>query len=236
MSLNADEGGAQDGFKFARTRKPGEGGKPGEGLIARGENVGLLVGDHLQAMLDHAQKAVVAVELPRGTFGDPTGIRQRIEHVERLAAAQRGVAAAGDELLGLNEEFYLADAAAAELDVVTPHRHLAMALDGMDLALQRLHIGNGGEVEIFAPDVRLETVEEFLAQRKIARQGTRLDHGGALPVLAHALVVDGGSLESDGALGGARVRAQPKVDAVQIALSRRLLQDVHEIRRQADVE
>ena len=46
------------------------------------------------------------------------------------AAAQLGIAAAGDQLLGLDEELDLADAAAAELDVVAGDRDLAVAADG----------------------------------------------------------------------------------------------------------
>ena len=106
------------------------------------------------------------------------------------AAAQLRIAAAGDELLGLHEELDLTDAAAAELDVVAKDRDRAMALHGMDLALQRLHVGDGREIEIFAPDIGLEPVEKFLAQRHVAGHGARLDHRGALPVLAHAFVVN----------------------------------------------
>ena len=44
-----------------------------------------------------------------------------------------GVASAGDELLGLNEKFDLADAAAAELDVVPLDRDFAVTAVGVDL-------------------------------------------------------------------------------------------------------
>ena len=90
------------------------------------------------------------------------------------AAAQCGIAAAGDELLGLHEELDLADAAAAELDVVAQHRDRAMALDGVDLALQRLHIGDGGEIEIFAPDIGLEPVDESSPRARSPATGRAL--------------------------------------------------------------
>ena len=48
------------------------------------------------------------------------------------------MAAAGDQLLGLHEEFDLADAAAAELDVVALDRDLVVAAVGVDLPLHRL--------------------------------------------------------------------------------------------------
>ena len=68
------------------------------------------------------------------------------------------VAAAGDELLGLHEELDLADAAAAELDVVAGDRDLAVAAIGVDLPLDRVDVGDRGEVEIFAPDEGREFV------------------------------------------------------------------------------
>ena len=70
-----------------------------------------------------------------------------------------GIAAARDQLLGLREKFDLADAAAAELDVVAFDRDLAMAAIGVDLPLHGVHVGDRGEVEIFAPDERRKLVE-----------------------------------------------------------------------------
>ena len=63
---------------------------------------------------------------------------------------QLGMTAAGDELLRLDEELDVADAAAPELDVVARHRDRAVALEGVHLALHRVDVGDGGEVEIFA--------------------------------------------------------------------------------------
>ena len=99
------------------------------------------------------------------------------------------IAAAGDQLLGLREELDLADAAAAELDVVALDRDLAVPAIGVDLPLHRVHVGDGGEVEIFAPDEGRQIVEQRLARRDVAGAGARLDHRRALPVLADALVV-----------------------------------------------
>ena len=62
------------------------------------------------------------------------------------------MAAADDELLGLDEELDLADAAAAELDVVALDRDLVVAPIGVDLPLHRVDVGDRGEVEILAPD------------------------------------------------------------------------------------
>ena len=91
--------------------------------------------------------------------------------------------AAGDELLGLDEELDLADAAAAELDVVALDRDLVVTAIGMDLPLHRVDVGDRGKVEILAPDERREPREQRLAGRDVAGAGPRLDHGGAFPVL-----------------------------------------------------
>ena len=80
----------------------------------------------------------------------------------RAPAAQRS--AACDQLLGLHEELDFTDAATAELDVMAPHRDLAMTLDRVDLPLQRLHVGDGGEIEIAAPDIRRQPMNELPAK------------------------------------------------------------------------
>ena len=80
------------------------------------------------------------------------------------------MAAAGDQLLGLHEELDLADAAAAELDVVAFDRDLAVAAIGVDLPLHRVDVGDGGEVEILAPDERRELAQQALAGRDDRRR------------------------------------------------------------------
>ena len=169
-----------------------EAGKTGEALqpfaIGR-QRVGLIVGHHLQAMLDGAQEFVGGVEIGAGIAADPAALRERGQRRQRFAAAQLGMAAAGDELLGLREELDLADAAAAELDVVAFDRDILVAAIGVDLALHRLDVGHRGEVEIFPPDERRELRQDRLAGRDVAGAGARLDQRRALPVLADAAVV-----------------------------------------------
>ena len=126
--------------------------------------------------------------------------------------------AAGDQLLGLREEFDLADAAAAKLDVVAFDRDLAVAAVGVDLALHRVHVGDGGVVEILAPDEWGEIVEELFARGDIAGARPRLDQRGALPVLAAALVIVERGLGRNGDLGGRRIGSQPQIDAEYVAV------------------
>ena len=122
-----------------------EAGKAREALQAfavRRQRVGLLVGHHLQAVLDRAQEPIGRVEIGAGIGADPAALGERRKRRQRLAAAQLGMPAAGDELLGLHEELDLADAAAAELDVVALDRDLVVAAIGVDLALHRVDVGD----------------------------------------------------------------------------------------------
>ena len=64
-----------------------------------------------------------------------------------------------------------------------------------------------------------------MSQANVARRGARLDHGGALPVLAHAFIVIGGGFKGDGNLGGAGVGAQAQVNAKAVAVFRHVLQN-----------
>src|ERR1700694_3248041 len=97
--------------------------------------------------------------------------------------------AAGDELLGLDEELDLADAAAAELDVVALDRDLVVAPIGVNLALHRMNIGDRRIVEIFAPDEGRDLTEKGFAGRDVAGARPGLDERGALPVLSDAFVI-----------------------------------------------
>ncbi len=120
----------------------------------------LLVGDHLQAMLDGAQKAIGLVKLAANLGLDPASRLEALQRDQRFRHAQLRLAAAGNQLLGLHEEFDLADAAAADLDVVAGDRNLAEAAEGVDLPLHGMDVGDGGEIEILAPDERGEIGEK----------------------------------------------------------------------------
>src|SRR6185312_11534730 len=74
----------------------------------------LLVIDHLQPVLDRAQKVIRLRHVVARVFADPAAVRELFERGERVAVAQRRIAAARDQLLGLREELDLADSAAAE--------------------------------------------------------------------------------------------------------------------------
>ena len=82
---------------------------------------------------------------------NPAAGMQRIEGRQGRLRAQVGMPPAGNELLGLDEELDLADAAATELDVVACDRDFAVAAMGVDLPLDRMDVRDRGVVEVFAP-------------------------------------------------------------------------------------
>ena len=71
--------------------------------------------------------------------------------------------AAGDQLLGLREELDLADAAAADLDVVAFDRDLALAAIGLHLPLHVVNVGKRSEIQMLAPDEGRDFREQRLA-------------------------------------------------------------------------
>jgi hypothetical protein len=198
--------------------------------------VGLLVGHHLETVFDHTQETVSGGEIIAHLIVDPAAGGQRRERLQRRFEAQLGISAAGDELLRLDEEFDLADAAPAELDVVPFHRDFIVAAIGVDLALHRVHVGNGREVEIFAPDEGREPGEKRLPGRDVARARPRFDQRGALPILSTALVVVERRRGGDGDLSRGRIGTQPQIGAEHVAVGSALLQELHQHSREPHVK
>ena len=143
---------------------------------------------------------------------------------------------AGNELLGLGEEFDLPDAAAAELDIVALDRDLVVTAIGVDLPLHVVDVGHRGKVQIFAPDEGRELAEQCFTGAQIAGTWARLDQRGALPILPAAFVVIEGRRRGDGDLGRGRVRAQPQIGAKHVAVGGALLQQLHQRARDPHVK
>ena len=141
-----------------------------------------------------------------------------MRNVTRFAAAQLRIAAAGDELLGLDEEFDLPNAAAPELDVVAFHGNGAVAAVGMKLPLHLVDVGKRGEIEIFAPDEGYEIGQEPSARRPVAGALPCLDERRAFPVATFAFVIVERRRRRYGDLGRGRIRPQPHIHAKDIAV------------------
>src|SRR5712691_7483006 len=97
--------------------------------------------------------------------------------------------AARDQLLGLGEKLDLADAAAADLDVVAFDRNLALPAIDLHLPLHVVNVGQRGKIQMLAPDERRDVSDQRLARSSVARAGFCLDHGGAFPGPPFSLVV-----------------------------------------------
>ena len=194
-----------------------------------GQAMGLLVGDHLDAVLQRAQIDIGLAQIAFGLHADHVCGCEGAQRIQRPPRPQGRIATAEDELLGLGEELDLADAAPPQLHVVPGDGDRRAALGGMDLALDRVDVLDRREVEIFAPDEGPQLGDEGLARLDIAGRRARLDHRGALPVLAHALVIERGGVGRHGDLGRPGVRPQAQIGAEDIAVAGALLQRLDDV-------
>src|SRR5262249_51914682 len=88
----------------------------------------------------------------------------------------------------------------------------------IDPALHGVDIGDGGKIEATPPDEGANGVEKGGPEGEVAGDRARLDHGGAFPVLSHALVIGDGGWQRDGRRSHCRVWAQPEIGAKYIAV------------------
>ena len=161
----ADRVGERVGVRIAH-----EGGEALQLLGASGQAVGLPVGDHLKAVLGPAQEAVGLDQLVRGGAFQPAGLDQGAQRRAGAGRPQLGEAAAEDQLLGLDEELDLADAAAADLEIVAGDPDLAVTPIGVDLALDRVDVADRRIVQVPAPEKRLERPQEAAPRRRGRRR------------------------------------------------------------------
>ena len=150
--------------------------------------------------------------------------------------------AAGDQLLGLGKKFDLADAAAADLDIVALDRDLALAAKRLHLPLHVMDVGKRREIQMLAPDKGRDVRDQRLAGLGVAGAGPRLDHGRAFPGPPFPLVIMQRRLGRDRDLRRGRIGPQPQIDAKHVAVAGALLQqprqalrDAHEERLRLDI-
>ena len=170
-----------------------------------GQIMGLLVVDHLNAVFDPAQKPIGFIQLLRGTAIDLTGFGERPQRVAGFSLAQFGNAASPNQLLRLGEKLDFPYAAPAQFDIVSFDGDLGATPVRVDLTLDGMNVLDAGEVEIFAPDKGPKTFKKIFSRLDISRQGPRLDHGGAFPVLPEALIIMFCGHDGDSRRGGSRI-------------------------------
>ena len=127
--------------------------------------MGLRVVDHLQPMLDAAQKAVIFGQLRRRLPSMRPAAASRCNASQVGPTRSSRIAAAPDQLLRLGEELDFADAAAADLDVVALDGDLRAAAMRVDLALDRVDVLDRREIEVLAPDEGLQLGAESARRR-----------------------------------------------------------------------
>ena len=149
---------------------------------------------------------------------------------------------AGDQLLRLREKLDLADAAAADLDVMALDRDLALAAIGLHLPLHVVDVGQCRKIQMLAPDEGREFGDQRLARSGVAGTRTCLDHRRAFPGAPFPLVIVQRRVGRNRDLRRGRIGPQAQVDAKHVTLARALLQQArerlrhaHEERRRLDV-
>ena len=167
------------------------------------QRVDLPVGDHLQPVLDAAQEAIGVGQFARrpGAATWPARGQRRAARPSVVGIAQRRVAPAPDQLQRLRQELDLADAAFARASRCGRRcaQRVAPAASAPPLcaSIRRFIAWMSATAAKSRPRRQTKgriSSQECRAQREVAGHRARLDHGGAFPVLAHALVVgDGGA-------------------------------------------
>jgi hypothetical protein len=180
-----------------------------------GQPVDLPVREHLQPVLDPAQRVVVVVQRLGQRGVEVSGRDRGVERGVERGGPQRGLAAATRQLRELDDELDLADAARAELDVVL---ELAPRDLGVDHRLHRAQAVDRVEVEVAPVDEGPQRFEQPRAGDAVARDRSRLDPRVALPVATLALVVLLHRREAERDAAGAAEGPQAQVDAVAEAV------------------
>ena len=189
----------------------------------RGQTLRLFISNHLQAVLDGAQKNISSRQIFNRFFRHPTIDRQFLQHVERSRTAQLQASATKNQLLRLHKKLDFANSATTKLHIMPFDLHLGMSAHGMYLALHRVNIGNRPIVEIFAPDEGGEISHKLRAQRLVACHWPRLDQRRTLPILSEIFIIRKSSRQRNGDRRRAGIGAQAQINAQNIAIAGALL-------------
>ena len=201
-----------------------------------GQRVGLQVIDHLQAVLEAAQEAVILDQFFRRRSIDAAS---RCETAKRRACGsnlQLPYPTAPDQLLGLGEKFDLADAAATGFDIVAGDRDSAATLMRIDLALDRMDVLDRRKIEVFPPDKRPQLAQEALAGDAIACNRARFDQRCTFPILPNAFIISERRDHRHRQGSGCRIGAKPEIDTKYVSIAGAFLQNAHQIARHSHIK
>ena len=199
-------------------------GDPGQIVVARRQDVGLLVVQVLDAVLHAAQEGVGVRERLGRLAGHQPGTGQALEGVEGGAAAQFGELPAAHHLQQLHGELDLADATARELHVVGAFGVAGAALGGVvaDLAVQRAQGIEHAVVEVAAEHEGQHHAAQRLhgraADAGLGRDDAALEPCKAFPFAALYLQVVFQRGERHGRGAGVAVGAQCQIHAEHTAV------------------
>ena len=189
-----------------------------------GEAMGLLVLDHLEAMLDRAVEAICLRQILGQLRLQVTGGGQGGERVERRRRAQARIAAAVNHLLRLGEEFDLANPAAAALDVIARAERLDLGIMIAHPQADAANFVDHAEIERAAPNERFDRIQKALAERAVAAAGAGADEGGSLPRQSGRFIISDRRAHRQHDRSDLGRRAQPQVDARDITVGGALLE------------
>src|SRR6516162_7295749 len=236
VPLDRDEMAKQIGDKRIRLRIAEKDPDSCDPCAVRRKHMRLRVLDHLQAVLETAQEAIIVDQLGSRRRIDTAGGSEATQRLASGSSPQLTHAPTPDQLLGLGEEFDFADAAATGLDVMPLDGDSSAAAKGVDLTLDRVDILNGGKIEVFPPNERLQLAQKALPGDPVAGHRPGLDQRCPFPILADALIVGERGWHRQHQRGGRGVRAQPQICAKDVAVARSFVENAREIACNANKE
>src|ERR1043166_2557306 len=197
--------------------KPEAEGESSQRFCLSRHGVGLLLGLHLQAVLDTAQKEIGLIQRQNFFSRKKIELAQGTQGLARAGLLEKRVARAVDKLERLDNKFDFANATRAELDVpfqVLLSNHVAFdpAFDAGDFVQQigrRTSWVNEG----------LELTKTFVAELTAAAHHARFDQGQTLPRLAKASVVILHADQRTGQRPGRTFRPETKIDPKERAFT-----------------
>ena len=198
------------------------------GYLVAGQDMGLLVLQHLDAVFQQTQEAVGLAQLLGGVGFDDAFLAEYRQRLQQALGLQSMIAAAAENLEGLHEELDLADPAAADLQVVAGA--LATGL-GIDALLQPCEAVEHAVVVVAPVDEGAQDRGDGLAVGLAAGDDAGLDHRVLLPVAPVELVIllEGGVAEHHRA--GFAPGTQAQVHAVDEAVLGGVVEAFHQLAR-----